>query len=73
MNDMEALKEGVWLDFPQNKPEDGELVLIFIKGNWGGRIALATYNEEYACWDDADGDDYLCDEADKFMKIPNIA
>lgn len=70
---MSELKEGVWLDSKTNTPKDGELCLIFIQGNWGGRIALATYNEECECWDDAYGDDYLCDEADKFMKIPNIA
>lgn len=71
---MSELKEGVWFDSKTNTPEDGELCLIFIQGSWGGRIALATYNEECAVWDDEDGDDYMCDldEVCKFMRIPDV-
>lgn len=64
---------GVWLDYPANKPDNGERVLIRRKGysqNW----ELAVYNEDYKCWDDGEGDDYFCDleSVDKFMLIPKI-
>lgn len=68
------MKEGgIWLDFPENVPNDGEKVLIRVKGcgqNW----EAAVYNEYHQCWDDADGDDYMCEleSVDKFMLIPDI-
>ena len=66
------MKYGVWLNFPENKPNDGEKVLIsranYYRGNW----EPAVYNEYHQCWDDADGDDYMCELecVDKFMLIP---
>lgn len=64
---------GVWLDYPDNKPEDGERVLALRKGNslWWD---VVVYNEYHECWDDSEGDDYFCDldEVEKFMRIPKI-
>jgi len=67
------LQYGVWLDFPQNKPNDCERLLIRRKG-YGQIWEPAVYNEHYECWDDGEADDYLCDLdcVDKFMLIPEI-
>lgn len=64
---------GVWLDFPQNKPENNERCLIRRKG-YGELWDPAVYNEYFECWDDGEGDDYFCDlnDVDKFMLIPKI-
>jgi hypothetical protein len=66
-------KYGVWLDYPANKPDDGERVLAFRNGNrlWWD---VVVYNEYHECWDDSEGDDYFCDldEVEKFMRIPKI-
>ena len=64
---------GIWLDFPQNKPVDGEKVLIRRKGhrqNW----ECAVFNEYHECWDDAEGDDfmYYLEDVDKVMFISKI-
>lgn len=66
-------KYGVWLDYPANKPDDGERVLALRYGNslWWD---VVVYNEYHECWDDSEGDDYFCDldEVEKFMRIPKI-
>lgn len=64
---------GIWQDFPKNKPNDGERVLIRVKG-YGENWEPAVYNEKYECWDDMDGDDYMCklESVDKFMLIPKV-
>lgn len=64
---------GVWLDYPEHKPMDGERVLIRVKGS-GPYWECAVYNECHECWDDAEGDDYMYDlgEVDKVMFIPKI-
>lgn len=64
---------GVWLDFPDNKPEDGEKVIVRRKG-YGLNWDMAVYNEYHECWDDCEEDDYWCElnEVDKFMRIPKI-
>lgn len=60
-----------WLDYPEHKPKNHERVLIIRKG-YGNYWEPAVYNEEYECWDDADGDDYFCelDSVAKFLSIP---
>lgn len=67
------MKKGVWLDFPENVPNDGEPVLIRRKG-MGNYWEASVYNEYHQCWDDAEGDDvmYGLEEVDKFMLIPDI-
>ena len=64
---------GVWLDFPMNKPNDNERVLIRRKG-YGQLWEVAVYNAFHECWDDGEGDDKLCglDDVDKFMRIREI-
>ena len=66
-------QKGIWLDFPENVPNDDELVLIHRKG-MGNYWEPAVYNGYYQCWDDAEGDDimYDLDVVDKFMLIPDI-
>lgn len=61
-------KRGIWLNFPECTPEDGEQVVV--KRN--GWYELLVYNEYHQCWDDSEGDDYCCDlsEVDKFLRIP---
>lgn len=61
-----------WLNYPKHKPNDDERVLIIRRGR-GDYWEPAVYNEEHECWDDADGDDYLCelDDVVKFLQIPN--
>ena len=67
------LQYGVWLDFPENKPKNNKRCLIRRKG-YGQLWEPAVYNEDYDCWDDGEGDDYLCDLdcVDKIMVIPEI-
>jgi hypothetical protein len=62
-------KRGIWLNFPECKPEDGEQVVI---SRYGTFYEIVTYNEYHQCWDDSEGDDYFCDleEVDKFLRIP---
>lgn len=61
-------KRGIWLNFPECTPEDGEQVVV--KRN--GWYEILVYNEYHQCWDDSEGDDYFCDlnEVDKFLRIP---
>ena len=61
-------KRGIWLNFPECTPEDGEQVVV--KRN--GWYEILVYNEYHQCWDDSEGDDYYCDldEIDKFLRIP---
>lgn len=61
-----------WLNYPEHRPKNGERVLITRTSNvdyW----EPAVYNEDCECWDDADGDDYLCEleSVVKFLPIPN--
>lgn len=60
-----------WLMFPQSKPADGERVIVIRRG-YGDYWEPAVYNETHECWDDAEGDDYMCELEDvvKFFKIP---
>ena len=64
---------GVWWDFPENEPSDGDRVLIHRKG-FGNQWEAATYNGHYECWDDIEGDDYMydLDEIDAIMFVPEI-
>ena len=65
-------QKGVWLDFPENVPNDGELVLIHRKGRenyWD----VAVYHGSYQYWEDPESDViYYLDTVDKFMLIPEI-
>lgn len=61
-------KRGIWLNFPECTPDDGEQVVV--KRN--GWYEILVYNEYHQCWDDSEGDDYYCElsEVDKFLRIP---
>lgn len=61
-------KEGIWLNFPECTPDDGEQVVV--KRN--GWYEILVYNEYHQCWDDSEGDDYCCElsSVDKFLRIP---
>lgn len=63
-------KFGVWVNYPEDKPNDGERVLIRRNG-YGALWEVAVYDTYYECWDDGEGDDFLCalGEVDKFMRI----
>lgn len=67
------MQKGIWLDFPENVPNDDEAVLIRRKG-MGNYWEAAVYNGYHQCWDDAEGDDimYDLDAVDKFMLIPDV-
>ena len=64
---------GIWLDFPEHTPDDGDKVLIKRAGfrYW----ECAVYNGYHECFDDAEGDDYMYDlnDVDKVMFIPKIS
>lgn len=68
MEEMTEDKRGVWLNFPECTPDDGEQVVV--KRN--GWYEILVYNEYHQCWDDSEGDDYCCElnEVDKFLRIP---
>lgn len=70
---MNELPKGVWLGFPENKPNDNDRVLIRRKG-YGQIWDAAVYNAHYECWDDGEGDDIFCDlnDVDKFLIVPEI-
>ena len=61
-------KRGIWLNFPECTPEDGEQVVV--KRN--GWYAILVYNEYFQCWDNSKGDDYCCElsSVDEFLRIP---
>lgn len=67
------MEYGVWLNYPENSPENHERCLIRRKG-YGQLWEPVVYNEDYKCWDDGEGDDYFCDlnDVDKFMLIPDV-
>ena len=69
LNNMEV-ERGTWIKFPDNKPEDGERVLILKHGYVFWEVYV--YNEIHQCWDDSEGDDYMCDldEVEYWMRIP---
>ena len=68
---MEKMTKGVWLDYPELKPEDGERVLALVKG-YGKHFQVLTYNETHQCWDDSEGDDfeYELDDVLMFFRVP---
>ena len=52
-----------WVRTSDATPEDGERVLIkrccySLSDYW----EVATWNDHYNVWDDAEGDDYFCDK-----------
>lgn len=65
-------KTGIWLNYPGVPLEDREVVLI--KRKELSYFEMATYNEYEDVFDDAEGDDYLCDadEVSKILLIPDI-
>lgn len=67
------MEKGIWLDYPENMPQDNERVIAHIKGD-GNYWVVLVYNEYCECWDNEDGDDYFCelDNVDKFMIVPDV-
>lgn len=65
-------KTGIWLNYPGVPLEDREVVLI--KRKERSYFEMATYNEYENVFDDAEGDDYLCDVDDvcKILLIPDF-
>lgn len=51
---------------------DGEPILI--KRNSRSYWEVACYNIEYKCFDDSEGDDYLCDieDVELYMIVPDF-
>ena len=63
---------GIWQDFPKNKPNNGDRVLIRVKGS-GENWEPAIYNEKLRCWDDIEGNYmYELESVDKFMLISKV-
>lgn len=65
-------KTGVWLNYPGVHLEDGQVILVRLRGkSW---YEMVTYNAYEDCFDDADGDDYYCDIEDvcQVLLIPEF-
>ena len=58
------INSNVWISINYATPNDGERVLIKKKdrGSWPWEVAV--WNNDYECWDDSEGDDYMYDKSD---------
>lgn len=54
--------DNTWISINDDTPADGERVLVKKKdrGCWAWEVAV--WNKHYECWDDSEGDDYMCDK-----------
>jgi len=64
----------LWHDTEEEYPTKESCYLVVRKGT--SYIQVMCWNEHYQVWDDADGDDYLCDKESiqlwmEFPKLPS--
>ena len=54
--------DNTWISIKDELPNDSERVLVKLKdkGCWDWEVAV--WNKHYECWDDSEGDDYMCDK-----------
>ena len=59
-----SARANTWTSINDDTPVDGERVLIKKKdmGCWPWEVAV--WNKHYKCWDDSEGDNYMCDKED---------
>ena len=53
-----------WISIDESMPVDGERVLVKKKDRDYWPWEVAVWNTRYECWDDSEGDDYMCDKND---------
>lgn len=55
-----------WKNVLKEPPADGSRCLVW----YHSQQEIFTYNEEYRCWDDSEGDDYYTDLQDAPVYYP---
>ena len=54
--------DNTWISINDELPKDSERVLVKLKGRGCWPWEVAVWDEMYECWDDSEGDDYMCDK-----------
>lgn len=64
----------MWKEFDKDNTQDLLDGKQYLVKQWKDQkfVTLLTWNEHYKCWDDADGDDYYCDEVAMYCEIPEF-